>query len=245
MSLDQARFTNALLDPALTVPEGLVDPQGRPAGKRFDVYRNNVIHSLAEAMELAFPAIQKLLGAGLFRELSIDFIRKHPPLTPVLMFYGSGFAEHLATVEPLAKYPYLPDVARLEMALRESYHAADAPAIAPATLADIAPDDLLKARFTLAPSLRLLSSPYPVVALWEYNMLEDAPKPQPGAQTALITRAGFDPQVTEISADTGFFLGQLMQGKTLERILETDPDIDLGALLALLLHRKIIIKIGL
>ena len=38
----QAAFAAALLDPEAAVPGGLVDPLGRPAPKRFSVYRNNV-----------------------------------------------------------------------------------------------------------------------------------------------------------------------------------------------------------
>jgi len=42
MSEFQDSFTDALLNPDLATPSGLVDPKGRVAGKRFDVYRNNV-----------------------------------------------------------------------------------------------------------------------------------------------------------------------------------------------------------
>ena len=70
MSVSQAKFTQALLNPEAAIPAGLIDPQGRPAGKRFNVYRNNVIVSLMDAMETAFPVIQKLIGAENFRNLS-------------------------------------------------------------------------------------------------------------------------------------------------------------------------------
>ena len=38
----QTAFTTALLDHAIPAPAGLTNPFGGPAGKRFDVYRNNV-----------------------------------------------------------------------------------------------------------------------------------------------------------------------------------------------------------
>ena len=49
----EADFKTALFDPAVMPPAGLSDPAGRPAGKRFDIYRNNVVVSLTEALEVA------------------------------------------------------------------------------------------------------------------------------------------------------------------------------------------------
>ena len=66
MAVTQADFTTALLDPDKPRPQGLVDPSGRPAGKRFDVYRNNVVSSLIGAMETAFPTIRRLVGDTFF-----------------------------------------------------------------------------------------------------------------------------------------------------------------------------------
>ena len=47
-----AQFVPALLDPEAAIPPGLVDRAGRAAGKRFDVYRNNVAVGLADALEV-------------------------------------------------------------------------------------------------------------------------------------------------------------------------------------------------
>ncbi|MEJ6708232.1 MAG: DNA-binding domain-containing protein [Amylibacter sp.] len=79
MSVDQKAFTQALLNPETAILVGLIDPKGRPAGKRFDVYRNNVIVGLMDAMETAFPVIQKLIGAENFRNLLGAYVRQHPP----------------------------------------------------------------------------------------------------------------------------------------------------------------------
>ncbi|MCY4501644.1 MAG: DNA-binding domain-containing protein, partial [Alphaproteobacteria bacterium] len=51
----QSAFVEALLDPAKPVPAGLVRPDGLPAGRRFDIYRNNVVVALIEALGEAFP----------------------------------------------------------------------------------------------------------------------------------------------------------------------------------------------
>ena len=59
---DQSAFAAALMDPTQPAPEGLRDPFGGPAGKRFDVYRNNVAVSLTEALETGFSHRAKAGG---------------------------------------------------------------------------------------------------------------------------------------------------------------------------------------
>ncbi|MCR9114506.1 MAG: DNA-binding domain-containing protein, partial [Rhodobacteraceae bacterium] len=101
MIVDQTEFHDALLDAARTVPEGLQDGQGRPAGNRFSVYRNNVAVSLTEALEVSFPAIVKLIGEENFKKVAGLFLRRHPPTTPMIMYYGAEFPAFLEPFEPL------------------------------------------------------------------------------------------------------------------------------------------------
>ena len=49
--MNQALFAAALLDPDAALPPGVIDPRGRPAPKRFAVYRNNVASSLVDALK--------------------------------------------------------------------------------------------------------------------------------------------------------------------------------------------------
>ena len=61
MFTTQSEFRAALFDPELAVPDSLKDGENQPAGKRFNVYRNNVIVSLKEALSESFPVIDKLI----------------------------------------------------------------------------------------------------------------------------------------------------------------------------------------
>jgi hypothetical protein len=194
MNARQAEFAAAVMDPARAVPEGLTDPAGRPAGKRFDVYRNNVIVSLIKGLEAAFPALATALGAENFGKLASFYVRARPPASPLMMRFGGELPAFLESFAPLAAYPWLPDLARLELALRESYHAADAPPVPQAALAALPPERLLAARLGLAPALRLLRSRWPVLSLWRQQM-EGAPAPARNApgEAVLITRPEYDP----------------------------------------------------
>lgn len=229
----QSDFAEALLDPDRSEPTGLKSPQGGPAGRRFNVYRNNVAVSLTEALETGFPALVTLIGAQRFKALAGMFLRAHPPSDPRLMLYGAGLGEFIEGVEPLARYPYLPDVARFELALRDSYHAADHTPIDPQRLGAVAPEQLAACTVTLAPSLRLFRSDWPVHAIWLTTQSPDAPKPRPGGQTVLITRPDLDPMAEPIPTEEAEAIALLLKGAPLSDALAA---FDATALLTRLLQ---------
>lgn len=240
MSVSQADFTRAMMDAGQPVPEGLTDHVGEPAGRRFSVYRNNVAASLTEAMHSAFPVIAKLLGKQNMDGLAGIYLRQHPPSSPLMMFYGEHFPAFLEGMEQLRHLGYLGDVARLELALRRAYHAADAAPIAPETLGALPPDALLNTRLALAPAVQVLRSPWPIHAIWRYNTEDGAPKPAPQAQDVLITRPEFDPIPQNLPPAGAVWIRALMAGATIGEAMEhaaaEDEAFDLGSTLALLLQ---------
>lgn len=231
----QASFVSAILDAQRDVPAGLVNPDGTPATKRFDVYRNNVAVSLGEALANAFPVVQKLVGQEFFKAMAGVYLRQHPPKSPLMMFYGAEMPGFLETFEPVAKLSYLPDVARLELALRHAYHAADAVPLAPETFQTLPPDGLMAARFRFAPAVRLIRSRHPINGIWRFNMEPGAPKPAARGENVLVTRPEFDPDLTTLPPGGGVFTMALMQGKSFGDALEAAtapvPDFDLTATL--------------
>ena len=115
---DQTAFVGALTAPRTAV-SGLHNGKGRPAADRFAVYRNNVAHSLTEALGTTFAATKTALGDAPFRALALAHVREEPPTSPVLFTYGATFPDRLAD-------PALRDLARLEHARVQAFHAADA-----------------------------------------------------------------------------------------------------------------------
>ncbi len=235
----QKAFATALLDPARPAPESLRSPTGAPAGKRFDIYRNNVAVSLTEALEAAFPVLRRLVGEEFFAAMAGVFLRAHPPQSPILMLYGDAMPAFLESFEPVQHLGYLPDVARLELLLRQSFHAADAPPVTPEALAAIPPEDLVAARFVLAPAMRILRSEWPVCSIWMANNEEGRPTPQMRAEDVLITRPGYDPAPQCLPPGGAAFIQALAAGASLgeglDKAREDAADFDLAATLALLL----------
>lgn len=239
MRVTQDLFRGALLDSARPAPEGLSDGHGRPAGRRFSVYRNNVAVSLTEALELGFPVLRKLIGEDNFRALAGVFLRRHPPDHPIIALYGARLPGFLTDFAPLSHLGYLTDIARLEQALRESHHAADSTPVDPAVLQEMPVDSLLRSRILLAPALRLIRSPWPIHAIWTYNMEPGSPQPKPEAQNVLITRPGFDTEMSVLAAGDAEFVAALTQGarfgRAHDRATDTDADFDLARILGLLI----------
>jgi hypothetical protein len=240
VSVSQAAFRAAILDAALPVPEGLLDSNSEPAGRRFAVYRNNVVVSLTEAAAVAFPLLRKLLGAQNFEKLAAAFVRKHPPQSPLMMHYGIAMPAFIEATEALAHLGYLPDCARLDLAMRRSYHAADAAELDAVVFAD--PEALPGLRLDLAPATQILKSAWPLYDLWRYNMEPDAPKPRAMAQDVLITRPEFDPAPHLLPEGAADWLSLLAEWHTLaeatERVVTRSPSFDLTQALSLALETQ-------
>jgi hypothetical protein len=231
-------FRTALLRGDTPVPKGLTDGAGRPAGRRFNVYRNNVAVALREALEVGFPAVAKLIGPENFARAAGMFLRAHPPASPLMMHYGAGFPEFLERLEALRGIGYLGDVARMELALRQSYHAADAPALDATRLAGMDEAALMRARLVPAPALRLLRSDWPVLSIYRFTMEPGQPKPPARAEAVVITRPDFDPLPHLLPPGGAAFLAALIEGGTFGAAVESAGlDFDLSATLSLLLQQ--------
>ncbi len=134
-------FATALLDPARPVPPGLIGPDGKPSARRFNVYRNNVVAGLTRVLREGFPATARLVGDEFFAATAREYAMGEPPDTPMLFDYGKGFPDFLERFAPVAHLPYLPDVARIERAWVEAYHAPEACALHPSAFARLGPRD--------------------------------------------------------------------------------------------------------
>lgn len=234
LSERQREFAAALLDPRLSVPHGVVDPEGREAPKRFAVYRNNVMTALIEALEAGFPAVRRLVGESFFREAARCYAASNPPTSPVLLEYGTGFPGFLERFEPAASLSYLPDVARIERAWLEAYHAADATPLDPAALARVANGDVGSIRFIVHPSLRLVRSRHPALTIWRMNVADGIPEPvdfEAEGEDALIVRPGAEVVVRSMPPGGADFLDRL-RGEPLVcaalSVIGTHEDFDLA-----------------
>ncbi len=218
----QKEFGAAILDPRLPVPAGLVGPDGEPSPKRFAVYRNNVVVGLIEALRDAYSAVEKIVGAEFFKAMAAAFVVAAPPRSPIMLDYGAGFPEFIVGFAPAASLPYLADVARIERAWMESYHAAEAVRLNPAELSSLAPDMFGEIIFTAHPSLRVVRSRHPALTIWQMNTESGALGTvdlDAAGEDVLILRPEAEVEVREMPKGGATFLLALASGRTVVEAL--------------------------
>ncbi|MDX8517452.1 HvfC/BufC N-terminal domain-containing protein [Mesorhizobium dulcispinae] len=235
----QHDFAKALLDAARATPPGLVGPDGLPSPRRFAVYRNNVVTGLIETLKENYPAVHRIVGDEFFRAMAGQFAITHPPRSPIMLDYGAGFPEFIDGFEPAATVPYLADVARIERAWIEAYHAADAEPLSAADLLAIDQDRLAQVRLALHPSLRVMQSRFPALTIWRMNIAGGEPAYvdlDAGGEDALIIRPGAEVRVHQIPMGAAALVRSLGAGGPVVAAaiaaLEVTIHFDLSATLA-------------
>ncbi|MDZ7823153.1 MAG: DNA-binding domain-containing protein [Ahrensia sp.] len=234
-------FAAGLLNPAVPTPQFVLGPDGAKADKRYNVYRNNVTVSLINAVVDIFPAVQSIVGEDNFRFLAREYVRAHPPSSPLLFLYGQDFAAFVAQFEPAKEIPYLADIARIERCWLTAYHAAD---IAPLDIAELSKVDTASIgdlRFAMHPATGIVASNYPVhdLFLMHRGFMEKAPVDMTNAQSIMLTRPQNDTQVVLLDAGQCAFFTAIEAQKSLGEAagegIKTDPNFDLNTAIQMLI----------
>lgn len=233
----QRRFRAALADPDAAVPDGIVGPNGVPDASRFAVYRNNIVVALIETLKARYPVTCRLVGDACFHAVARDFVHSQPPRSPLLYAYGEGFADFVAPLPPARDVPYLADVARLESAWNDAYHAAEATPATLTALADVPADRLADLRVGLHPSLRLVVSAWPIASIWHAHQTEAEPA-SPNSwhgEAVLIVRPHAEIVVHRLPPGAAMLIEALRDGADLgaaaERVSASHADFDAAAAL--------------
>ncbi|WP_331371536.1 DNA-binding domain-containing protein [Sinorhizobium chiapasense] len=235
-------FVPPLLDPGRATPALVAGPKGKAADKRFNVYRNNVTVSLIEALSAAFPATMRITGETFFRAMARFHVRATPPTSPLLFEYGRDFPAFIERYEYAQSMPWLADVARIERAWLDAYHAADAPVMPPHALGLVAPAELADVVLEPHPATRIVRSAYPAVTIFSANRGE-GPVGRIGAtapESALITRPMLEVEVRRLPPGADIFLGSLLAGEPFGGAAAAGnarcPEFDLATAIAVMLE---------
>jgi hypothetical protein len=158
-------FAQALLTPPGADPGLLAALVEQPA---FAVYRNTVAKGCADALAANFPTVLRVVGEDWFRDVAVDYARRHPPRDVRLLAYGDeGFGAFLQAVPTAAALPWLEGVARLDTLWRAAHVAADAPVLPAGALAALDAQALAACRLLPHPATRWAwFDQQPVPGIW-------------------------------------------------------------------------------
>ena len=229
-------FAKALGDPSAAAPPMTRGRMGAPDARRFAVYRNNVAVGLIGALEARYPVARRIVGEGLFGAMARAFVRVHKPRSPVMIAYGEAFPEfadaYLAAADVPPRVAMAADVARLENAWVEAYHAEDAGVATVADLGALGIEALPQTRIAFHPAARFLRLLTPAASAWAaYQDGADPTAPITFIpEDALITRPDCDVRVRVLPALAYDFARSLRDGATLmdAALALNDPTFDLG-----------------
>lgn len=242
LSDTQHRVLGALLgvagsDAALSL---LRRSTGISAAQRLQIYRNNLFESLTHALAAVYPVVAQLVGEAYFRHVARRFIADHPLASGNLHGFGCELPATLAALQSAAELPYLADVAALEWAWHEVYHAAECVSLQPAQLGDVPAAQQMDLGLQLAPAARLIASPYPILHIWQAHQ-PDADAGEfsisldEGGVRLLVLRRSLEIEFVLLDEAEDRWLRSLASGSTLAEAtlaaFEEGPAFDLAATL--------------
>ncbi len=234
----QQGFAAAVLNDSDTDFGALLCDGRFPGPRRLQVYRNNVFTSLTGALAAVYPVVTRLVGTGFFGYAADSYLRQHPAHSGNLHDVGHAFADFLQRFPAAATLPYLMDVARLEWAWHQAFHAAAHTPLNPSSIAAIAPEQHPDLRFMLHPTAHLMASDYPILRIWQANQTEESSDPvdlAAGGEQVLVLRPQLTVEMLSLSRGEFTLLQCLAVGASLgaacDAAFHQEPALDLSSVL--------------
>ena len=188
-----------------------------------------------------------LAGPDFFNYLAYEYIAAHPPAEPRLREFARAFPNFISDFPPCRDHPYFADIARLELAWLDAYHAADAPPLEAEALGDVPADRVEALILRLHPSTTLLTSAFPVDEIWRRVKSESGLSGVDMSASSRVVVARPDTEVVVISQSSAehAFLESIARknalGDAAARELAEDPDFDLAQTIAAILNHGFVV----
>lgn len=223
----------------IVLEEWLRLPAEVDASERVAVYVNGYPARLHESLAEAYPAVEHVVGPGLFGALVHRYARFAPLSSYNLNDAGGLFPDFLSRDPSTERLPFLPDLARLEWSVTRAFHSAAEPPLDTTALAGWSMETWARGVLRFQPAVAVVRSAWPIVDVWRHR--ETAPEEididlRDRPQQALVSRRGLGVRCEEIGALEAEILSQLLQGRRLGELAlprdESAPDADISVLFA-------------
>ena len=210
-------------------PLSIREPQAR-AARGLQAYRANAEALAERALGAVFSTVQPMVGEENFQHLACEFWRAHPPLRGDVGEWGDEFPAWLDAHAAMARWPWLGDCARLELALHHNERAADAVFDA-GSLALLESTDPALLVMQLMPGTALLRSRWPIATIHAAHRVDAAHSEAAfvsvraalGAEQreqVLVVRQGWRAQVQVLTQADADWAESLLAGANLSAALE-------------------------
>lgn len=237
----QQGFAGAVFDEADNGFDQAVKADGLTGARRLQIYHNSTYIGLIDALIAVFPVIHRLVGDEFFRYMARAYMQAHPPASGNLHDFGDQFATFISGFAPASELIYLPDVARLEWAYHAVFHAAECAYLDVSGLHQLSEQQYEQLTFRLNPASRLLTSDYPVLAIWQANQA-DSPEENSveenrveldaGGSKILVIRRNRQVEFESLCDGEYSFLQALATGKNFsmacELSIQAEPAFEVG-----------------
>jgi hypothetical protein len=135
------------------------------AEERVDIYANMYFYRLLDVLKEDFPATLQVLGGDNFHNLVTGYLLEYPPTEPSVYFCGRKLSDYLRDHPTTANAPFAADLAMLERAMVEVFHAADSVALDAEAMRMIAPNEWPALQLQMPPASRILALDWKVAEL--------------------------------------------------------------------------------
>ena len=208
------------------------------AEARVDIYANMYFYRILEVLQEDFPATLAVTGAERFHNLATGYLIDYPPRHFSISHAGEHLADFIRDHPLREEFPFLADLARLERALIEVFHAADAKPLDAEQMRTIAPEDWPAMELALHPAQQILPLEWNVASILKATEQGETPNPPDHDSTCMLVwrnhntvyyRAIDEPERAE--------LAMLSEGTTFAEICELIADGSQGDLAVAINHR--------
>jgi hypothetical protein len=132
------------------------------AAERIDIYANAYFYRLLDCLGEEFPATLAVVGPDNFAVLARDYLLRYPPSEPSILYAGRYLAGFLRNHRLAGQWPFIAELARLERAILDVFHARDAPALGVEALRRIPPQQWPELKLRAHPAVEIVHSEWRV-----------------------------------------------------------------------------------
>lgn len=202
--------------------------------RQIEIYQSNVRSALRDTLKQIFPVCLRIVGENYFSQIADRYIRKHPSTCSNLNAYGQHFSSFIQTLltqrSELSDFPYLSDLAKLEQLYHDLYYVGNDTVFDFERFTALSEAQHQRLRFKLSNALKLMKTPFPVLAIWQVNRdlgtsVETIQMPKQ-EQTLAIFRQHFQVEIENISFERHQFLEAMVKGTTLSDLINQFESVD-------------------